>query len=148
MRQAERHQRRAMTALLVGIDLSELQLEVLQLLEAKGVLQPEERRRVQGDFGACLELAGGAPRVLREAIANIRGRQPTSAEGRSMWTEKKVASLKALRARGCSCAEIAAALRTSRSAVCAKAARLGLPTPPDHRAPPWPRPASTATVAR
>ena len=74
MRQAEHHQRRAMTALLVGIDLSELQLEVLHLLEAKGVLQPEERQRVQGDFGACLELAGGAPRVLREAIANIRGR--------------------------------------------------------------------------
>jgi hypothetical protein len=72
MRQAERDRRRAMTALLVGIDLSELQLEVLHLLEAKGVLQPEERQRVQGDFGACLELAGGAPRVLREAIANIR----------------------------------------------------------------------------
>jgi hypothetical protein len=74
MRQAERHQRRAMTALLVGIDLSELQLEVLAILE--GVIAPEARADTEGYFGECLRLAGGAPRILHEAIANIRGRHP------------------------------------------------------------------------
>jgi hypothetical protein len=74
MRQAERHQRRAMTALLVGIDLSELQLEVLAILERRGSIPPELRPLIQGNFGACLELAGGARGVLREALASIRAR--------------------------------------------------------------------------
>jgi hypothetical protein len=77
MRQAEHHQRRAMTALLVGIDLSELQIEILALFERKGI-RPEDRRRlVQGsEFGGWLDVLGGAPAVLREAIANIRARHP------------------------------------------------------------------------
>jgi hypothetical protein len=60
---------------LAGIDRAELQLEVLVILEREGVIVPEARAQTEFYFGACLELAGGAPRVLREAIANIRGRQ-------------------------------------------------------------------------
>ena len=72
MRQAERDRQR-MTALLVGIDLSELQVEILALFERKGI-RPEDRRRiVQGsDFGGWLDVLGGPREVLRQAIATIR----------------------------------------------------------------------------
>jgi hypothetical protein len=70
MRQAER----TMAALLAGIDHAELQLEVLAILEREDVIAPEARANTAGYFGECLRLAGGAPRILREAIANIRGR--------------------------------------------------------------------------
>ena len=56
-----------------GVDLAELELEIMAMIERLGI-PPELRRNVHLDFGGCLDRLGGAPAVLAIAIANIRRR--------------------------------------------------------------------------
>ena len=48
------------------------------ILEREGVIAPEARAYTDFYFGERLRLAGGAKRVLREALASIRARWPTA----------------------------------------------------------------------
>jgi hypothetical protein len=56
---------------LSGVDLAELQLTILAVLDQHHC-GPEFRKLMHAQLGACLEQAGGAQRVLAEAIAAIK----------------------------------------------------------------------------
>ena len=56
---------------LEGIDLAELQLSVLAIFEQHH-MDPEFRKLMRAQLGACLDLAGGAKAVLAEALAAVR----------------------------------------------------------------------------
>lgn len=61
--------------ILGGVDPAELQLEILAILEE--YLGPKTRtlmRKNRMQFGDLLDYAGGARRVLRQALARIRHR--------------------------------------------------------------------------